>query len=106
MFQGNGLGLRVRSPDDHVMLLIPLYLTGGFSLFPSLILSSLLTIDFLTTLLLLHLKMTTPFAQYVDGMMGDRPLLNQPPHLVSFFLMTYLASHTDGNLLEPYLRRD
>ena len=68
-----------------------------------LILSSPLTIDFLTTLLLLHLKMTTPFAQYVDGMMGDCPLLNQPLHLVSFFLMTYLASHTDGNLLESYL---
>ena len=28
-----GSGLRVRSPDDHVMLLIPLYLTGVFSLF-------------------------------------------------------------------------
>ena len=49
--------------------------------------------------------MTTPFAQYVDGMMGDRPILNQPLHLVSFFLMTYLVSHTDGNLLEPDLRR-
>ena len=49
--------------------------------------------------------MTTPFAQYVDGMMGDRPILNQPLHLVSFLLMTYLASHIDGNLLEPDLRR-
>ena len=48
--------------------------------------------------------MTTPFAQYVDGMMGDRPILNQPLHLVSFYLMAYLASHTDGNLLEPDLR--
>ena len=73
-----------------------------FLLFFSLILSSPPTIDFLTTLLLLHLKMTTPFAQYVDGMMGERPL-NQPLHLVSFYLMTYLASHTDGNLLESYL---
>ena len=74
-----------------------------FSLFFPLILSSPLIIDFLTTLLLLRFKMTTPFAQYVDGMMGERPLLNQPLHLVSFYLMTYLASHTDGNLLEPYL---
>ena len=47
--------------------------------------------------------MTTPFAQYVDGMMGDRPILNQPLQLVGFYLMTYLASHTDGTLLEPYL---
>ena len=45
--------------------------------------------------------MTTPFAQYVDGMMRDRPILNQPLQLVSFYLMTYLASHTDGSLLEP-----
>ena len=45
--------------------------------------------------------MTTPFAQYVDGMMGERPILNQPLQLASFYLMTYLASHTDGNLLEP-----
>ena len=86
------------------MLLIPLYLTGVFSLvlspsFPS----SPLTIDFLTTLLLLNLKMTTPFVQYVDGMMGERPILNQPLQLVSFHLLTYLASHTDENLLEPYL---
>ena len=73
------------------------------SLLFSLILSSPLTIDFLTTLLLLSLKMTTPFAQYIDGMMGDRPILNQPLQLVSFYLMTYLASHTDGNLLESYL---
>ena len=28
--------------------------------------------------------MTAPFAQFVDGMMGERPLLNQPLHLVSF----------------------
>ena len=47
--------------------------------------------------------MTTPFAQYVDGMMGEHPLLNQPLQLVSFYLMTYLVSHTDGNLLEPHL---
>ena len=85
------------------MLLIPLYLTWDVLRFFPLIPSSPLLIDFLTTLLLLHLKMTTPFAQYVDGMMGERPLLNQPLHLVSFYLMTYLASHTDGNLLEPYL---
>ena len=32
-FQSSGSGLRVRSHDDHVMLLIPLYLTGVFSLF-------------------------------------------------------------------------
>ena len=48
--------------------------------------------------------MTTPFAQYVDGMMGERPILNQPMQLVGFCLMTYLASHTDGTLLELYLR--
>ena len=47
--------------------------------------------------------MTTPFAQYVDGMMGDCPILNQPLQLVGFYLMIYLASHTDGTLLEPYL---
>ena len=81
MFQSSGLGLRVKSPDDHMMLLIPLYLTGVFSLF-----SSPLTIDFLSTLLLLNLKMTTPFAQYVDGMMGDHPILNQPLQLVGFYL--------------------
>ena len=60
-------------------------------------------IDFLSTLLLLPLKMTTPFAQYIDGMMGECSLLNQPLQLVSFFLMTYLVSHIDGNLLESYL---
>ena len=87
------------------MLLIPLYLTGVISLFPFPHPLFPFTIVFLTTLLLLNLKMTTPFAQYVDGMMGDRPILNQPLHLVGFFLMTYLASHTDGNLLEPDLRR-
>ena len=43
--------------------------------------------------------MTTPFAQYVDGMMGERPLLNQPLQLVGFFLMTYFASHTDGTVM-------
>ena len=87
MFRGSGSGLRVESPDDHVMLLIPLYITGVFSLFFFLIPSSPLTIDFLATLLLLNLKMTTPFAQYVDGMMGDRPILNQPLHLVGFYLL-------------------
>ena len=30
--------------------------------------------------------MTTPFAQYVDGMMGDCPVLNQPLQLVGFYL--------------------
>ena len=49
--------------------------------------------------------MTTPFAQYVDGMMGDHPILNQPLHLVGFYLKTYLASLTDRALLEPDLRR-
>ena len=85
------------------MLLIPLYLTGVFLLFLSLILSSLHTIDLLTTLLLLQLKMTTPFTQYVDAMMGERPILNQPLQLVGFYLMTYLASHTDRTFLESYL---
>ena len=45
-----------------------------------------------------------PFAQYVDGMMGECPLLNQPLQLVGFYLKTYLVSLTDGTLLEPYLR--
>ena len=49
--------------------------------------------------------MTTPFAQYVDGMMGDRPILNQPLHLVGFYLRTYLASLIDRTLLEPDMRR-
>ena len=44
--------------------------------------------------------MTTPFAQYVDGMMGNRPILNQPLHLVGFHLKTYLASLTDRTLIE------
>ena len=48
--------------------------------------------------------MTTPFAQYVDGMMGECLLLNQPLQLVGFYLMTYLASDTDGTFLEPYLQ--
>ena len=48
--------------------------------------------------------MTTPFAQYVDGMMGERPILNQPLHLVGFYLKTYLASLTDRTLLELDLR--
>ena len=30
--------------------------------------------------------MITPFAQYVDGMMGERPILNQPLHLVGIYL--------------------
>ena len=68
------------------MLLIPLYLTGAFCCPLSLIPSSPFTIDFLTTLLLFNLKMTTPFAQYVDGMMGDHPILNQPLHLVGIYL--------------------
>ena len=29
VYWGCGLGLRVRSPDEHVILLIPLYLTWG-----------------------------------------------------------------------------
>ena len=33
VYQGSGLRLRVRSPDVHVILLIPLYLTGVLSLF-------------------------------------------------------------------------
>ena len=86
MFWSSGLGLRVRSPDDHVMLLIPLYLTGVFLLFPSPHPFSTLTIDLLPTLFLLNLKMTAPFAQYVDGMMSERPILNQPLHLVGFYL--------------------
>ena len=64
------------------MLLIPLYLTGVVSLFPSPHPLFSPTIDFITSLLLLQLKMTTPFAQYVDGMIGERPILNQPLHLV------------------------
>ena len=75
-----------------------------FSLFLSLILSSPLTIDLLATLLLIQLKMTTPFAQYVDGMMGECPILNQPLHLVGFYLLTYLASQTDRTFLESDLR--
>ena len=47
--------------------------------------------------------MTTSFAQYVDGMMGERPILNQPLQLVGFYLMTYLASRTDRTFLESYL---
>ena len=70
----------------------------------SLILSSPLTIDLLTPLLLLNLKMTTPFAQYVGGMMGEHPILNQPLQLVGFYLKTYWASLIDRTLLEPHLR--
>ena len=103
MFRNSGLGLRVRSPDDHVILLIPLYLPRGVLAVSLPILSSLPTINLLTTLLLLQLKITTPFAQYVDGMMGEHPLLNQPLQLVGFYLKTYLASLTDRTLLEPYL---
>ena len=47
--------------------------------------------------------MTTPFAQYVDGMMGERAILNQPLHLVGFYLKTYLASLTDRTLIESDL---
>ena len=83
-----------------MILLIPLYLTGVFSLFPFPHPLSSHTIDLLSTLLLLHLKMTTPFAQYVDGMMGERPILNQPLHLVGFCLKTYLVSLTDPTLIE------
>ena len=82
------------------MLLIPLYLTGVFLLFSPPHPFSPLTIDFLTTLLLLNLKMTAPFAQFVDGMMGERPILNQPLHLVGFCLKTYLVSLTDRTLIE------
>ena len=49
--------------------------------------------------------MTTPFAQYVDGMMGECPILNQPLHLVGFYLETYLVSLTDRALLESDLQR-
>ena len=49
--------------------------------------------------------MTTSFAQYVDGMMGDRPILNQPLHLVGFYLKAYLASLIDRTLIELDLRR-
>ena len=105
MFRGNGSGLRVRAPDVHVILLIPpVFNLERFAVsFPS---SSLLlsTIDLITTLLLLQLKMTTSFAQYVDEMMGERTILNQPLQLVGFYLMTYLASHTDRTFLEPHLR--
>ena len=86
MFRSSGSGLRVRSPDGHVILLIPQYLTGVFLPFFSLILFSPLTIDLLSTLLLLQLKMTTPFVQYVDGMVADRPVLNAPLQLVGFYL--------------------
>ena len=49
--------------------------------------------------------MTTPFAQYVDGMMGDRPILNQPLQLVGFYLKAYLASLNDRTLIEYDLWR-
>ena len=87
MFQSGGLGLRVRSPDGHVVLLIPLYLTGMFSLFlfPNPLFP--LAIDLLTTLLLFQLKMSAPlFSQYVDVLMADRPILNAPLQLVGFYL--------------------
>ena len=70
-----------------MILLIPLYLTGVILLFLSPILCSPLIIDLLTTLLLLQLKMSVPpFAQYVDGMMADHPILNAPLQLVGFYL--------------------
>ena len=104
MFRSSGSGLRVGSSDVHVILLIPpVFNLGCFHCsFPSSSLP-LFTIDLLTTLLLLQLKMTTPFAQYVDGMMGERPILNQPLHLVGFYLKTYLASLTDRAFLESDL---
>ena len=46
-----------------------------------------------------------PFAQYVDGMMREHPLLNQPLQLVGFYLKTYLASLIDRTLLEHDLQR-
>ena len=105
MFRGNGSGLRVGSPGVHVILLIPLYLIWGVfrCSFPSSPLP-LLTIDLITTLLLFQLKMTSSFTQYVDGMMGERPILNQPLQLVGFYLLTYLASQTDRTFLEFDLR--
>ena len=86
VFQSSGSGLRVRSPDGHVIPFIPRYLTGVFLPFFSLILFSPLTIDLLPSLLLLQLKMTTPFAQYVDGMVANCPVLNAPLQLVGFYL--------------------
>ena len=81
----------------------PVFNWGVYTvLFPSSSLP-LFIIDFLTTLLLLHLKMTTPFAQYIDGMMGERPLLNRPLKLVGFYLKTYLASLTDRTLFRTLL---
>ena len=68
-----------------MILLIPLYLTGVILLFFPPIPSSPLNIDLLTTLLL-QLKMTTPFAQYVDGMVANHPVLNAPLQLVGFYL--------------------
>ena len=87
VFPSDGSGLRVKSHDGHVILLILLYLTGVFSLFLSPHLLFPPTIDFLTTLLLLQLKMSAPpFAQYVDGMITDCPVLNAPLQLVGFYL--------------------
>ena len=86
VFQSNGSGLRVRSHDNHVTLLIPLYLTGMISLFLSPHPLLPFTIDLLPTLLLLHLKMTTPFVQYVDGMVANHPVFNAPLQLVGFYL--------------------
>ena len=88
-------------------LKIPLYLTGVFLLFlfPP-ILSSPLIIDFLTTLLLLSLKMSAPpFSQYVDGMMGNCPLLNTLVQLVGVYLydIFWLVILIEP-LLESYLQ--
>ena len=88
------------------MLLTPLYLTGVFLLFSfphPLFPSHHRSFNLLITSSLLHLKMTTPFAQYVDGMMGEHPIFNQALQLVGFYLKTYLVSLTDRTFLEPYL---
>ena len=86
VFWSSGSGLRVRSPDDHVTSLIPLYLTWVFSLFPS-------PHPLFPSHHWLHnhpptssSQMTTPFAQYVDGMMGKGPVFNPPMQLVGFYL--------------------
>ena len=92
---------QVQFPDNLVDS--PVFNLGCFRCsFPSSSLP-LFTIDLLTTLLLLQLKMAFPFAQYVDGMMGERPILNQPLHLVGLYFKTYLAGLTDRTLLESDL---
>ena len=87
VLQSSGSGLRVRSLDGHVILLIPQYLTEVFCCsFPSSSSPLFFTIDLLPILLLLQLKMTTPFVQYVDGMVADHPVFNTPLQLVGFYL--------------------